>query len=63
MSRSTPAEESSDLAQRLIRPLELLGVRIALMGDESVLADALVGLPQADAVLLGETHQPLPRDA
>ncbi len=55
------AEESSDLAQRLVRALELLGVRIALMGDERVLANALIGLSQGDAVLLGEAHQPLAR--
>ena len=55
------AEKSPDLAQRLVGALGLLGVRIALMRDERVLADPFVRLPQNDAVLLGEAHQPLAR--
>ena len=41
--------------------LELLGVRIALVGDQRVLADPLVGLAQFDARLPRQLHQPLAR--
>ena len=45
--------------QRPVRPLELLGVGVALMGDQRVFADPLVGLAQRHAVLLGQPNQPL----
>jgi hypothetical protein len=55
------AKISPDLAQRLVRPLELLGVGVALMGDERVLTDTRIGLAQADAVFLGEPHETFAR--
>jgi len=39
-----PPQEGAELAQRLVGVLELLGVRIALMGDQRMLVDALEGL-------------------
>jgi hypothetical protein len=39
-----PAEKGSDRFQRPIGPLELLGVGVALMGNERPLAHPLVGL-------------------
>src|SRR6202167_3180946 len=39
-----PAEIGSDCLERPVGALELLGVRIALVGDQRVLADPLVGL-------------------
>ena len=56
-----PAEIGADRPQRPVGTLELLGVRIALMGDQRMLADPLVGLAQPDAGLLRQLHQPLAR--
>ena len=39
-----PAEIGADRPQRPVGALELLGVRIALVGDQRVLADPLIGL-------------------
>ena len=39
-----PAEIGADRPQRPVGALELLGVGIALVGDQRVLADPLVGL-------------------
>jgi hypothetical protein len=55
-----PAKICAQFAQRLVRALELLGVRIALMGDQRMLADALIGLAQSHAVLLRQPHQAFP---
>jgi hypothetical protein len=52
-----PPQEGAQFAQRLVGALEMLGVRIALMRDQRMLAVALVGLAQRDAVPLGEPHQ------
>ena len=56
-----PAEIGADRPQRPVGALELLGVGIALVGDQRVLADPLIGLAQAHAGLPGELHQPLAR--
>ena len=42
-----PAEIGADRPQRPVGALELLGVGVALMGDQRVFADPLVGLAQA----------------
>ena len=56
-----PAEIGSHAAQRPVGALELLGVGVALVGDQRVLADPLIGLAQPHAVPLGQPHQPLAR--
>ena len=56
-----PAEIGSDRLQRPVGALELFGVGIALMGDQRVFADPLVGLAQLNAGFLGQPHQPLAR--
>ena len=47
-----PAEIGSDRLQRPVGALELLGVRIALVGDQSMFADPLVGLAKPTPVFL-----------
>ena len=47
--------------QRPVGALELLGVGVALMGDQRMFADPLVGLAQLDASFPGQLHQPLAR--
>src|SRR5579864_1454706 len=42
-----PAEIGPQRPQRFIGPLELLGVGVALVGDQRALTDALVGLAQS----------------
>jgi hypothetical protein len=39
-----PAEIGSDRPQRPVGALELLGVGVALVGDQSMFADPLIGL-------------------
>ncbi len=56
-----PAEIGSDRLQRPVGALELLGVGVALMGDQRIFADPLVGLAQFDARSFGQLHQPLAR--
>ena len=48
-----PAEIGADRPQRPVGALELLGVGVALMGDQRMFADPLVGLAQLDARLPG----------
>ena len=52
------ADDATELrlqrAQRLVRALELMGVRIALMLDQSIFADAHIGLAERDPVRPGE---------
>ncbi len=55
------AEIGAQRPQRPVRPLELLGVGVALMGDQRVFADPFVGLAQDDAVLLGQPNQSFAR--
>ena len=55
------AEIGSDRLQRPVGALELFGVGLALMGDQRVFADPLVGLAQLNAGFLGQPHQPLAR--
>ena len=45
-----PAEIGADRLQRPVGALELLGVGVALMGDQRVFADPRIGLAQVDAV-------------
>ena len=47
-----PAQIGSHAAQRPVGALELLGVGVALMGDQRVFADARVGLAQATPCFL-----------
>ena len=54
-----PPEHGSEAPQRLVGPLELLGVGIALVLDQRPLADPGIGLAQGDAVRLCEPHQVL----
>ena len=54
-----PAEIGADRPERPVGALELLGVGIALMGDQRMFADPLVGLAQPDAGLSGQLHQAL----
>ena len=56
-----PAKVGAQRPQRPIGALELLGVGVALMGDQSALADALVGLAQGEPVLPGQPDEPLAR--
>ena len=56
-----PAEIGADRPERPVGALELLGVGVALMLDQRIFADALVGLAQREAVLLGQPDQPLAR--
>ena len=46
-----PSEIGADGPERPVGALELLGVGIALMGDQRPLADPLIGLAQAHAGL------------
>jgi hypothetical protein len=50
-----PAEIGSDRLQHPVGALELFGVGIALMGDQRVFADPLVGLAQLNAGFLGQS--------
>jgi hypothetical protein len=56
-----PAEIGADRPQRPVGALELLGVGVALMGDQRVFADPLIGLAQAHASFLRQLRQPLAR--
>ena len=56
-----PTEISADRPRRPVGALELLGVGVALMGDQRVFADPLVGLAKLDARLPGQPRQPLAR--
>ena len=56
-----PAEIGSDRLQRPVGALELFGVGIAVMGDQRVFTDPLVGLAQLNAGFLRQPHQPLAR--
>ena len=53
-----PAEIGADRLQRPVRALELFGVGIALMNDQRMFADPLVGLAQLDASFPGQPHHP-----
>ena len=55
------AQKRADCAQRPVGALELLGVCIALMRDQRVLANTLIGLAQIEAMLFGQAHQLFPR--
>ena len=44
-----PAEIGADRPQRPVGALELLGVGVALVGDQRMLADPRIGLAQIDA--------------
>ena len=55
------AEIGSDRLQRPIGALELLGVGVALMGDQRMFPHPRVGLAQVDAGLPGQLDQPLAR--
>jgi hypothetical protein len=54
-----PAEIGADRPERPVGALELLGVGIALMGDQRMFAHPRVGLAKLDAGLSGQLHQPL----
>ncbi len=56
-----PAERGLEPARRLVGPLELLGVRIALVPDQRQLADPHIGLAQIQPRLYGQPHQPSAR--
>ena len=56
-----PAKIGADRPQRPIGALELFGVSVALMGDQRMLADPLIGLAQGNAGLLRQPDQTLPR--
>jgi hypothetical protein len=58
MSRSTRPRNVRSLRNAFVRAFELLGVRVTLMRDQRVLADALIGLPQRHAVLLRQPNEP-----
>jgi hypothetical protein len=54
-----PAEIGADRPERPLGTLELLGVGIALMGDQRMFADPRVGLAKLNAGLPVQLHQPL----
>jgi hypothetical protein len=56
-----PPEIGADRSERPVGALELLGVGVALRGDQRELADRLIGLAQQHAGLLRQPHQPLAR--
>ena len=56
-----PAEIGSDRLQRPVGAPELLGVGVALMGDQRMFAHPRVGLAQIDAGFFRQLHQPLAR--
>jgi hypothetical protein len=45
-------EQGADALERAVRPLELLGVGIALVSDQRLLADPHIGLAQHETGLL-----------
>jgi hypothetical protein len=55
---SDPPQIDPQLPQHPVGTLELFGVRVALMLHQGELADPRKGLPQPDAMLLGQPHQP-----
>ena len=56
-----PTETGPDRPQRPIGAPELLGVGVALVSDQRMLADPFIGLAQAHPGLLRQPHQPLAR--
>jgi hypothetical protein len=56
-----PAEIGADRPERPIGALELFRMRVALVSDQRMLADPLIGLSQLDAGCLRQLRQPLAR--
>ena len=56
-----PAEIGADRPERPIGALELFRMRVALVSDQRMLADPLIGLSQLAAGCLRQLRQPLAR--